>query len=446
MAVVFVIDRTPPTSNDAEIAVLGSVLLDNEVIEYIAGNLVADDFYAERHRTIFKAMMSLWQQEMPVDLVTLTEALRQVDKLETVGSVPYLIGMADSVPTAAYAENYAHIVHEKALLRESLRFAGQLMQLVYDGKSFKDVLEYTSEGALALSQKGTSNKNTFASMEDMTDMALTYIEHMRDPDREDNRISTGLLDLDAHLGGGFSPGQLIILGARPSMGKSALALSMAATAGKIAPALFFALEMSTLELALRYMSVVGGVRADKIKQPETMTERDLERASEGVNKMLEHRVYVDDSPGLSIMELCSKARQQYLKLDGLSAIFLDYLQLMSIASDNTVQEYGKISRQLKNLARELGVPIIALSQLSRRVEQRPDKRPILSDLRDSGALEQDADTVIFIYRGEYYFPEDDSLKGLAELIIAKQRNGPLGTVPVHFNGNFTRFSNLQKRP
>jgi replicative DNA helicase len=444
--VVVVITRQPPANNDAEIAVLGSVLLDNEVIEYIAGSLVSDDFYAEKHRAIFKAMMSLWQKGEPVDLVTLTEELRQTNKLETVGNVPYLIGLADSVPTAAYAENYAHIVHEKALLRESLRVAGQLMQLVYDGKAFKDVLEYVSESALALSQKGTGNKNTFASMEDMTDMALTFIEHMRDPDREDNRISTGLLDLDTHLGGGFTPGQLIILGARPSMGKSALALSMAATAGKTAPALFFALEMSTLELALRYMSVVGGVRADKMKQPETMTERDLERASEGVNKMLEHHVYVDDSPGLDIMQLRSKARQQYIKLGGLSAIFVDYLQLMAIDEGNTAYEYGKISRQLKNLARELGVPVIALSQLSRRVEQRPDKRPVLSDLRESGALEQDADTVIFIYRGEYYFPEDDSLKGVAELINAKQRNGPLGTVPVHFNGSFTRFSNLQKRP
>jgi replicative DNA helicase len=437
--------RLPPQNLEAEQSVLGSIFLDNDTIEVIRDVLSPEDFYSEKHRVIYRVALELYNNLEPVDLVMMTDKLRTLGNLEQVGSISYLIGLADSVPTAAYAQNYARIVKDKSLLRQSISTLGQLMQQGYEADNVTAYFEQLEQKTFALTQKLRS-QNAFVPIGEAAEEVREYVKTMQEQPDGLPGISSGLHDVDAKTGG-LVGGQLAILAARPSMGKTALALLMALTAAKEGSSLVFSLEMSARELAGRCMSVIGSIEADKLKKPKTMLgERDAKLLEHSIETVTQRGVYIDDSAELDIATLRSRARQQCAKLGNVRLIVLDYLQIMSIGNGNPVQEYGKISRQLKNLSRELHVPILALSQLSRAVESRPNKRPQLSDLRESGALEQDADLVAFLYRDEYYNPDDPSVRGLAEFIIGKQRNGPVGTVDLSWNGKHTRFASLARTP
>lgn len=437
--------RVPPHSIEAEQSVLGSLLLDNDMVEAIRDVLSPEDFYSEKHRVIYRTVLELYNELEPVDMVLLTERLRQQGKLEQVGSIPYLIGLMNDVPTAAYAQNYAHIVKDKSLLRQSISTLGQLMQQAYQSDDVPAHFEQLEQKTFALTQK-LHAQNSFVHISESAKEVREYVKAMQELPDGLPGISSGLHDVDA-MTGGLVGGQLAILAARPSMGKTAMALLMALTAAKEGSSLVFSLEMSARELAGRCMAVVGSIEADKLKKPKSMlNDRDMKTLEHSIQTVSERGVYIDDSSMLDIATLRSRARQQCAKIGNVRLIVVDYLQIMTIGNGNPVQEYGKISRQLKNLSRELDVPILALSQLNRSVESRPNKRPQLSDLRESGALEQDADIVAFLYRDEYYNPEDLSVKGLAEFIIAKQRNGAVGTVELSWNAKQTRFASLAKTP
>lgn len=437
------IDRIPPHNLEAEQSVLGSVLLDNEVLSYIVDNLQPEDFYKEAHKKIFHAFLHLYERDEPIDLVTLTEHLRQQGTLERIGNVPYLIGLADGVPTAAYAENYARIVREKSLRRQFIAQHGELMNLAYnEEKSIRDLVDAGESRAYEFGKRLQNSDNTFTPAPEIANQVLEYVENVRtQPEDTMPGVSTGLRDID-DMTGGLIPGGLYIVAGRPSMGKTAWAIKAALSVASQGSTLVFSLEMSTQQLGERMMSILGAVRADKIKRPHTLSENDLEKLATAGSMLTSLGIHVDDTPSLDIMTLRSRARERCSRLGNVKLIVLDYLQIMAIEDKNRVQEVGAISRQLKQLARELDVPILVLSQLSRAVEQRSDKRPVLSDLRESGEIEQNADLVGFLYRHEYYYPEDESNKGIAEFIIAKQRGGAIGTVKLQWSPAFTRFADL----
>ena len=437
--------RVPPQNLEAEQSLLASLIIDNEMIDDIRDTIAPEDFYSEKHRVIYRAMLELHASLEPVDLVFVTEKLRQQNKLEQIGSIPYLLGLIDGEYVAAYAQGYARIVKDKSLLRQSISTLGQLMQQAYESDNVAVHFEQLESKVFALAQK-LRNQNTFVPIGEAAEEVRDYVKTMQKQPDGLPGISSGLADVDA-MTGGLVGGQLAILAARPSMGKTAMALLMALTAAKEGSSLVFSLEMSARELAGRCMSVIGNIEADKLKKPKTMlNDRDARLLEQSIETVAQRGVYIDDSAALDIATLRSRARQQCAKLGNVRLIVVDYLQIMAIGNGNPVQEYGKISRQLKNLARELDVPILALSQLNRGVESRPNKRPQLSDLRESGALEQDADIVAFLYRDEYYNPEDPSVRGVAEFIFGKQRNGAIGTVKLSWSGKYTRFANLAKTP
>lgn len=438
--------RTLPHNFEAEQSVLGSILLDNEVLSYIEGKLVAEHFYKEAHRKIFRAIETLFHRNEPIDLVTLTEELRQRNELENVGSVAYLIGLAEGVPTAAYAEHYVNIVAEKAVLRDLISVNGQIMQSAYDqALPLEQILDKAEASVFELSSNKRSHD--FANMSTLVGEAFETIYQKMSSPNTTAGLKTGFTSLD-DITSGLQDGSLNVLAARPSMGKTALALTIGqhvALNEKTAVAIF-SLEMSSIQLVNRMMCSLALVDMNRVRNGELPFEG-FTRLGNAASRLSEAAIFIDDSAVLNVMELRSKSRKLTAN-HNLGLIIIDYLQLMSGSNkggggENRQQEISNISRSLKALARELNLPVLALSQLSRAVESRPNKRPMLSDLRESGSIEQDADLVMFIYRDEYYDKQSDK-KGIAEIIVSKQRNGPTGSIELMFHSNHVSFHELEK--
>ena len=426
---------------------LGSILLDNDVYAQIEGTLQAEHFYKESHRKIWRACERLFRRNEPMDLVTLTEELRQTGELETVGSVPYLIGLADSVPTAAYAESYARIVAEKAVLRDLISASGSIMQTAYDqAMPLEQILDKAESGIFELS----SNKrnHAFEGMPSLVADSFAQINELFTNPDPITGLRTGFKELD-NMTAGLQPSSLNVLAARPSMGKTALALTIgqAVALREGATVGIFSLEMSAVQLVMRMLCSEARVDMSRVRNGQ-LSDRDFQRLADTAGKMTEAKIFIDDAAEMTVMELRSRSRRLMAE-HNLGLIVIDYLQLMQGSSrsgggENRQQEISNISRGLKALARELDIPVLVLSQLSRAVESRPNKRPMLSDLRESGAIEQDADLVMFIYRDEYYDPHSEK-QGIAEIILGKQRNGPVGTVELQFHNAHVRFNDLAKQ-
>ena len=438
-------DRMPPASIEAEQAVLGAMLLKPDAVTTAAEELSADDFYRETHRLIFEAMMELKERTEPVDLVTLTEQLKKADKLAKIGGIPALSLIANSVPTAANVHYHARIVHEKAQLRSLINAATEIAGAAYESADeVEDIMDNAEKRILAVSS-GKRSKD-FVPLQEILLDTLEQIDARYNNKGSITGLPTGFTELD-HLTAGLQKSDLILVAARPSMGKTAFTLNIAAHVVLRArePVAFFSLEMSKEQLVQRLLCSEGRIDSQHLRVGE-LEEKEWGDLIDTANRLSAAPLYIDDTPGITVMELRSKARR--LKAEhGLSLIVIDYLQLMqgraSKNGDNRQQEISEISRSLKALARELNVPVIALSQLSRSVESRQVKRPMLSDLRESGSLEQDADIVMFLYREDYYDPETEN-KNITEVIIAKHRNGPVDTVDLTFLKQFTKFGNLSR--
>ena len=438
-------DRMPPASVEAEQAVLGAMLLKPDAVMTAAEELTADDFYRETHRLIFEAMMELKERTEPVDLVTLTEQLKKADKLAKIGGIPALSLIANSVPTAANVHYHARIVHEKAQLRSLIAAATEIAGAAYESADeVEDIMDSAEKRILQVSS-GKRSKD-FVPLQDILLDALEQIDLRYNNKGCITGLPTGFTELD-HLTAGLQKSDLILVAARPSMGKTAFTLNIAAHVVLRAkePVAFFSLEMSKEQLVQRLLCSEGRIDSQRLRVGE-LEEKEWGDLIDTANRLSAAPLYIDDTPSITVMELRSKARR--LKAEhGLSLIVIDYLQLMqgrtSKSGDNRQQEISEISRSLKALARELDVPVIALSQLSRSVESRQIKRPMLSDLRESGSLEQDADIVMFLYREDYYDPETEN-KNITEVIIAKHRNGPVDTVDLTFLKQFTKFGNLSR--
>lgn len=438
--------RVPPHNIEAEQSVLGAILLDNEVYSNIEGLLTAEHFYKESHRKVFKGIERLHRRGDQMDLITLTEELRQTGDLESIGGVNYLVALADIVPTAAYADSYARIVHEKATLRELISASGQIMQSAYDqGAPLEDIMAGAEKAIFDLGMR--KRRSHFEDMPTLVRETFAEIDERFANPNPVSGLRTGFSALD-QMTAGLQPATLNVIAARPSMGKTAFALTIglhAALQEKAAVGIF-SLEMSSIQLVTRMLCSEARVDMSRVRNGQ-LTERDFHRLVETAGKIGEARIFIDDNANMTVMELSSRARR-LMKEQDLGLIIIDYLQLMSGSvgrgqGENRQQEISAISRGLKGLARELDVPVVVLSQLSRAVEARPNKRPMLSDLRESGAIEQDADLVMFIYRDEYYDKHSEK-QGIAEVIIGKQRNGPTGDLELQFHNSHVRFNNLQQ--
>lgn len=438
------LERIPPQNLDAEQSTLGSMLLEKEAIYKGAEILRPDDFYREAHRVIFEVVVHLANKGEPVDLITVSEELKQRGMLDKVGGVAYLTQLVNFVPTAANVEHYANIVAEKSLLRSIISVATNIVKMGYEGTEEVDViLDRAEKEIFEISQK--RNVKGFVSLRSILVETFERIEKLYESKGGVTGLPTGYPDLD-RMTAGLQPSDLIILAARPSMGKTTFALNLASYAAVEAkvPVVIFSLEMSKEQLALKLLCSEAGVDNQRIRTG-TLRDDDWPKLSHALGRLSDAMLFIDDTPGISALEIRAKTRR--IKAEhGLGLIIIDYLQLMQSRSksENRQQEVSEISRSLKALARELDVPVIALSQLSRAVEQRADKKPTLADLRESGSLEQDADIVGFLYREDYYNPETDR-KNITELIIAKQRNGPVGTVDFFFQKEFSKFQSLARQ-
>jgi replicative DNA helicase len=439
-----ILKRVPPQNIEAEQSVLGAILLDNDAINQAIETLTAEDFYRESHREIFRAMVALSERNQPVDAITLTDALRTGGVLEAVGGAGYIAELAACVPTAAHAGHYARIVREKALLRSLASISTEIASGAYD--SPPNVDEYLDESEHKIFEISERRiRQSFHSMPELTRESIRLLERLYERKELVTGVPTGFLDLD-RLTAGLQAADLIVIAARPSMGKTALALNIAAHAAtecepRVGVALF-SLEMSKEQLVLRMLCAEGRVDSSKARAGY-LGERDFPKLAQAAARLSEAPIFIDDSSDTSPIVLKAKCRRLMRERNAnLGLIIIDYLQLMRSArpGESREKEIAEISRSLKALAKELKVPVVALSQLNRQVETRPDRRPLLADLRESGAIEQDADVIAFIYRDEMYH-RDSKEPGVAEVIIAKQRNGPTGTAKLTYLTQFTRFEN-----
>ncbi|MCX5678806.1 MAG: replicative DNA helicase [Candidatus Omnitrophica bacterium] len=439
-----IIEKIPPQSIDAEMAVLGAMLLDKEVIPQAIEMLNAGCFYKDANRRIYAAIIKLFDDNRGVDLITVIEELKKTNSLEDAGGPDYVSSLASSVPTAANFIHYAKIVKEKMILRNLINTATQIVGECYDTSKDVDSLVDKAE-QLIFEVSSNKVEKKFIPLRDIIKSSIETIDSLYQRKQNVTGISTGFRDLDIKTAG-LQPSDLIVLAARPSMGKSALALCIAEHAAVVerAPVAFFSLEMSKEQLVQRMLCSHARVDAHKVRTG-FLSQADWPKLVSAAGKLSEAPIYIDDTPGISVLELRAKARRLKSQFD-VKLIVLDYLQLMQghTRADNRQQEISEISRSLKALARELDTPLIAISQLSRAVEQRQDHRPQLSDLRESGAIEQDADLVILLLREWYYNPTEEN-KGIAEIIIAKQRNGPTGNFNLTFLGEYMRFENMTSR-
>ena len=439
------IKRTMPNSIEAEQSVIGSMIMDRDAVMSASEILVKEDFYHQQYGLLFQAMVDLFNDRQPVDLVTLQNKLKEMNVPPEISALEYVKDLVSAVPTSANVRYYAQIVKEKALLRKLIHDNEDIENQCYQGTESTEVLlEQTEKKIFDLLQN--RGGGDYVPIKHVVMNALDKIEAASKTKGTVTGIATGFLDLD-YKTAGLQPSDLILVAARPSMGKTAFVLNIAQYAAfhsDLCTAIF-SLEMSKEQLVNRLFSLESRVDAQKLRSGN-LDDSDWEKLIEGAGVIGRSKLIIDDTPGISISEMRSKCRKYKLEHD-LKLIIIDYLQLMSGSSgkgsESRQQEISEISRSLKALARELHVPVIALSQLSRQVEQRPDHRPMLSDLRESGAIEQDADVVMFIYRDDYYNKESEN-KGIAEIIIAKQRNGPIGTVELVWLPEYTKFANLER--
>ena len=440
------IKRVMPHSIEAEQSVVGAMLMDKDAITAASEMISGSDFYQSAYGIIFDSMVELFNEGKPVDLITLQERLREKDVPPEIASLEFVRDLVTAVPTSANVKYYAQIVADKAMMRRLIKLNEEIENVCYAGKEpLEAVLEKTEKSVFELLQR--RNTGEYVPIRQVVLNALERIEKASKNKGTVTGIPTGFIDLDYKLSG-LQPSDLILVAARPSMGKTAFVLNIAQYVAfkKNRSVAIFSLEMSKEQLVNRLFSLESQVDAQALRTGN-MKDSDWEKLIEGAGIIGQSKLIIDDTPGISVSELRSKCRKYKLEND-LDLIIIDYLQLMTgsvgRSSESRQQEISEISRSLKGLARELNVPVIALSQLSRAVESRPDKRPILSDLRESGAIEQDADVVMFIYRDEYY-NKDSEYKKQAEIIIAKQRNGPVGTVHLAWLGEYTKFANLSRQ-
>jgi replicative DNA helicase len=437
--------KIPPQNIDAEKSLLGAVLIDEETLADITEHVTLRDFYEKRHSMIYDAMMRLYEKRKPVDLLTLTDELKRKKELEEVGGSAYLTELTNYVPTSAHAESYAEIVAQKAVRRRLIKASGEISEMGFNEDSTTQELLQQAEAELfAVSDQ--SLKQDLVSIETILTDSFDRMEELHRNKGQLRGIRTGYRDLD-NMTAGLQRSDLIILAARPAMGKTTLVTNLAYNVATIAkqPVLFFSLEMSKEQLVDRMLADASGVDAWNIRTGN-LSEDDFSKLSDAMGEMAEAPIYIDDTPGVSVLEMRTKARRAAHE-QPLGLIIIDYLQLMQGSGrdkGNRVQEVSEISRGLKLLARELNVPVIALSQLSRSVESRTPQIPQLSDLRESGSIEQDADIVMFIYREAYYNPDTDR-ENITDLIISKHRNGPTGKVELYFHPERLRFMSLDKK-
>lgn len=437
----------PPQNIDAETSLLGALLIDTDAIVKIADSIISSDFYDEKHATIFNAIKKLYELHNPIDVLTVTNQLRASHELDMVGGAAYLTELTNYVPTAAHVEQYASIVSQKALRRRLIKASQEITTLSYDEtKSLQELIEDAEARLFEVSQKHV--KQDVVSLETILSESFDRLDELHKDKGKIRGIPTGFKDLDGILAG-LQRSDLIIIAARPSMGKTALALNLAhniATKANEA-VLLFSLEMSKEQLVDRMLAMESGVDAWALRTGN-LSDQDFEKIGQAMGTLSEAQIYIDDSPGITVSDLRTKSRRE-MHLRPLGLIIVDYLQLMSGGSrygneGNRVQEISEISRGLKGIARELNVPLIALSQLSRSVESRSPQIPQLSDLRESGSIEQDADVVAFIYREDYYNKDTDR-KNITDVLIKKHRNGPTGGVELYFEAEKQRFRSLDTK-
>lgn len=431
--------RQPPHSREAEESVIGAVLLSEDAVNEVMDRLHPEDFYVPAHQAIFESMRELFDANQPIDAVTVSESLRRGGELDKVGGIPYLTRLVDIVPSTSNVVYYAGIVEEHAKRRELIRAGSLVTDVAFDiDDEIAQVLDRAEQAVLSVAER----RSTQALLEigPLFNSVLEHVELLEQRGTELTGLATGFVDLDRKLAG-LQPANLVVVAARPAMGKSSFALNVATNvASQGDPVAVFSLEMSKEEIVQRILSSVG--RVDSMKLRSGQLGPLWQRVVDAAGKMYKAPIYIDDSPVVTVTDIRAKCRRLKRK-KGLSMVVVDYLQLMQASTrENRQQEISEITRNMKNLARELGVPIIAVSQLNRSLEAREDKRPRLSDLRESGSIEQDADVVMFIYRHEYYHPEDQDKRGIAEVIVAKHRAGSTGPVELTFQPEFTRFANL----
>ncbi|MEK5078685.1 replicative DNA helicase [Solibacillus sp. FSL W7-1436] len=439
-------DRVPPHNSEAEQSVIGAVFLEPQALITASEIVVADDFYHIAHQKIFQTMLNLSDQGKAIDLVTVTEELSAKKELEDIGGLSYITELASAVPTAANIAHYAKIVEEKAILRRLIRVASKIADDGYTREDEVEVLLAEAEKKM-LEVSNRKNAGDFKHVKDVLVQTFDNIEQLQSRDGDVTGIPTGFRDLDK-MTAGFQRNDLIIVAARPSVGKTAFALNVAQSVAVKARenVAIFSLEMGADQLVMRMLCAEGNIDAQRLRTGALETE-DWSKLTMAMGSLSNSGIYIDDSPGVRMTDIRAKCRR-LAKESGLGMILIDYLQLIlgsGKPGENRQQEVSEISRSLKGLARELKVPVIALSQLSRGVEQRQDKRPMMSDLRESGSIEQDADIVAFLYRDDYYDKESES-KDIIEIIIAKQRNGPTGTVSLAFRKEYNKFLNLEFTP
>jgi replicative DNA helicase len=435
--------KVPPNSIEAEQSLLGGLMLDHKSWDKVADVVTAGDFYRKDHRLIFAAIATLAESSNPSDVVTVSECLDNRGELDEAGGLEYLATLANETPGAANARSYAKILRERSMLRSLITAGNEISGAAFstEGRSASEIVDEAERLVFQIAESGARGKSGFKPLKEILPEAVDRIDLLHQSDGDITGISTGFTEFDK-LTAGLQPGDLVIIAGRPSMGKTALAVNIAENAaiGSKVPTAIYSMEMPAQQLAFRMISSLGRVDQTHLRTGR-FPDEDWSRINTAVQLMSEAPIFIDDTAGLSPTEIRARARRLQRE-HGLGLIVIDYLQLMSVPgnTENRATEISEISRSLKALAKELSCPVIALSQLNRSVEQRTDKRPVMSDLRESGAIEQDADLIAFIYRDEVYNP-DTPRKGIADIAIAKQRNGPIGDFPLTFVGRYTKFEN-----
>jgi replicative DNA helicase len=436
-------DKLVPHNVEAEEAVLGSLLIDPEALFRVTPFLKADDFYLQKNAWIYEAILALHERREPVDFVTLCDELERREQLEGIGGAAYVTQLINVVPSAIHVEAYGHIVEQAAVRRRLINVASRIAQLAYqEAEDIDQTVDRAEQELFSVSQRRITRD--LAPIQDIIRRYYDRIEYLYAHQGEPLGVPTGFVDLDRILGG-FQRSDLVFIAARPSVGKTSLCLSMAQHAAHFGKHVaIFSLEMSNEQIVQRMVSAETGIDSQRLRVGD-LREDEWPLFVQATGKLSDVPIFIDDTPSISVLQLRTKARRLQSE-HGIDLIFIDYLQLMTgdVRSENRVQEVSYISRSLKGLARELDVPVVAASQLSRAVEQRSDKRPILADLRDSGSLEQDADVVMFIYRDEMYNPDTEQ-KNIADIIVAKHRNGPTGTVQLFFRNRLAQFLDAETR-
>ncbi len=438
--------KVPPHSIEAEQSVLGGLLLDNSAFDKIADLLTESDFYRDDHRRIFRHITRLVEKGKPADVITVDESIKSSEDKDRIGGLAYLAALAGNTPSSHNIRRYAEIVRERAIMRKLVEVGTNIADTALNpmGKEVGQLLDEAESRVFEIAEHGARGRQGFIEIQPLLTQVMERIDMLyhRDNPSDITGVPTGYHDLDSRTSG-LQPGDLVIIAGRPSMGKTALALNMAehvAVENRL-PVAVFSMEMAGTQLAMRMLGSIGHLDQHKLRTGK-LSDEDWNRLTTAVGKLHDAPIHIDETPALNALELRARSRRLHRQYGTLGMIVVDYLQLMESTSEgeNRATEISEISRSLKALAKELRVPVVALSQLNRGLEQRPNKRPVMSDLRESGAIEQDADLILFIYRDEVYNP-DTPEKGVAEIIIGKQRNGPIGTVKLTFLGEYTRFEN-----